>query len=598
MSILPALAALGLVTATAAAGAQAPCVPSTLNNSARLGAVTVSPLPGARDATPATQISLLGVPAPAISAVAVAGTRTGAHTGRLAPYSQGDGASFLPFRPFAEGERVRVAATISSGGTRRRISWVFSVARLDPVSNAPEKQYPGAGADIQSFASRPDLHPPRVTVATLSPAASPGDVFLAPYGGAGQAGPMILGPDGGLLFFQPLPAHVSATNFRVQQFAGAPVLTWWQGDISGHGFGQGSDVVLDSGYRVIARVHAGNGLYADLHEFQLTPRGTALITAYEPIGCDLSSVHGPSEGAVTDGVMQEVDVATGLVRLQWTSLDHVAMSDSWERASTSSPVWPFDFFHINSINLDPDGGLLVSARNTWAIYDIDPATGRVAWRLGGRSSSFNEGPGAATAWQHDPRVLPDGDISIFDNGSSPNVHSSSRGIVVHIDPASGTASLVSQFAHSPPIVAESQGNLQALADGDWFVGWGQTPGFSEFDASGNLLLDAALPAHTQSYRAFRLQWSGRPPHGPSFAATASNGTRTVYASWNGATGVAAWRLLAGPSAAALAPAAEAARGGFETALVVPAGVAGPWAQVQALDASGAVIGSSAIVKAL
>lgn len=555
--------------------------------------MTVSPLPGARDATPATQISFLGLPAADISHVSVRGARSGAHGGRLAPYSQGDGASFLPSGAFSEGERVSVAATVAPpAGPRRRISWLFSVASQDRLPSTPERVYPGS--ETQSFVSRPDLRPPRVSVRALSASASPGDILLAPYGGPGQAGPMVLGPEGGIVWFHPLAPGVSATNLRVQSYGGAPVLTWWQGDITGHGFGLGNDVIVDSSYRVLARVHAGNGLAADLHEFQLTPSGTALITAYEPIRCDLSSLGGPSEGAVTDGVLQEVDVATGLVRFQWTSLDHVALSDSYERAYTSSLEWPFDFFHINSINLDPDGTLLVSSRNTWAIYDVAPATGLVSWQLGGRHSSFHELPGAATAWQHDPRVLADGTISIFDNGSSPSVHSQSRGVVVRLQPAGGTATLVAQITHTPGIVAESQGNLQALADGDWFIGWGQAPGLSEFDGAGNLLFDATLPGHVQSYRALRMQWTGTPAHGPSIAVSGVGGTRTVYASWNGATGVAGWRVLTGGSPGSLGVAAQAPRSGFETALALPAAAAGPYVQVQALASSGAVIGVSAV----
>ena len=119
--------------------------------------------------------------------------------------------------------------------------------------------------------------------------------------GPGQAGPMILDSSGGLVWFKALPAHTSAANFQVQEYEGKPVLTWWQGDISVHGFGLGEDVIADASYTDIAHVKAGNGYQADLHDFQLTPQGTALITAYDPILCNLSSVGGRADGAVTDG---------------------------------------------------------------------------------------------------------------------------------------------------------------------------------------------------------------------------------------------------------------------------------------------------------
>jgi hypothetical protein len=227
------------------------------------------------------------------------------------------------------------------------------------------------------------------------------------------------------------------------------------------------------------------------------------------------------------------------------------------------------------------------------VYDLDAHTGKILWRLGGSRSSFALGPGVGTAWQHDPRELTDGSISIFDNGASPAVHHQSRGIVLSVDPRHRTATLLRQLTSPSSLVAESQGNMQALANGDWFLGWGQVPEFSEFSASGQILFNARLPAHDQSYRSFRFLWTGTPAHAPLFAVrTAANGLRTVYASWNGATLVAAWRVLAGATPTSLTPVAQVGRSGFETAIALPAGVAGPYLTVQALDATGAVIGSA------
>ena len=420
MAGLAALVALGLVSGNAAAAEGPTCGPTTLNNSARLdGAVTISPLPGSRDATPQTQVSFLGVPPAQLSAVSVSGSVTGTHDGHLQPYSLRDGESFLPAHPFAEGEIVTVRARVRADGREQPLLDRFAIAHEDAISSTPEPIYGGSPSEIQSFRSRPDLHPPVLTVTTDSPAIAPEDEFVAPYNGPGQSGPMILGPSGELVWFKPLPRSTSATNLRVQQYDGAPVLTWWQGDISIHGFGLGEDVIANSSYQDIAHVHAGNGLQADLHDFELTPADTALITAYDPIHCDLSAVGGPSDGAVTDGVLQEIDVKTGLVMFQWNSLDHVGLAESYELARYSRTEQPFDFFHINSIDPLQDGSLLVSGRNTWAIYDLDAETGQILWRLGGRHSSFTMEAGTRTAWQHDPRELPGGTISVFDNGASP-----------------------------------------------------------------------------------------------------------------------------------------------------------------------------------
>jgi hypothetical protein len=583
-----------LVRAASSDARAAPrCTPAALDASALLARrVTVSPLPGSRDASPQTQISFLGVPAGQLRVREVRGSISGFHSGRLLRYSQGDGASFVPARAFAEGDRVTVHAVLHAHGVRRQLSDTFAVAEQDRLTTTPERIHPGRAAEAQSFRSRPDLHPPTVTVTASSPRAAAGDVFVAPYTGPGQAGPMILDGSGNVVWFKPLHGRTAAADFAVQQYAGRPVLTWWQGDATVHGFGVGTDVIADSSYRKVASVRAGNGLQADLHEFRLTPRGTALITAYEPIACNLSGAGGPAGGAVTDGVLQEVDVRTGLVRMQWTSLDHVGLGESYEHPGGSSPASPWDYFHINSINVDPDGGLLVSARNTWTVYDLNARSGRILWRLGGRDSSFAEPAGARTAWQHDPRELPDGTISVFDNGSSPTVHGQSRGIVLRI--RGGRASIVSQFTHSPRVIAESQGNMQQLPNGDWFVGWGQDPAFSEFGPEGTLLFDAHLPAFDQSYRSYRFAWSGTPVHRPALSYQPPGpGPAMAYASWNGATALAGWRVLAGPVPGSLVAVAQAPTSGFETAIPVPAGTVGPDLAVQALDGAGNVLATSA-----
>jgi hypothetical protein len=223
----------------------------------------------------------------------------------------------------------------------------------------------------------------------------------------------------------------------------------------------------------------------------------------------------------------------------------------------------------------------------------------VRWQLGGKHSSFKLGPGAQTAWQHDAVQQPDGAITFFDNGAFPQEHPQSRAIEVALNPTSMTASLVRSYEHENPLVAGSQGNVQALADGDWMVGWGQAGYLSEVDPVGQVLFNAHLPPSWESYRTYALPWSGQPLQPPALAAVSAPGGRggaSVYASWNGATEVASWQILAGASRSALRPAASAASTGFETAIQVPTAPAGSYVAVQALGASGAVIGTSATVK--
>jgi hypothetical protein len=595
------------------------CVPPRLNVSAALagGRVTVSPEPDSRDASVSTQISMLGPAVGALSRVTATGAESGVHGGRLRAYSQGDGASFVPSKPFRQGERVSVRAELREGARTIPFAWSFTAAVQDHGGHAGGSPRPAPQqAAYQSFRSRPELKPPTVTVTAHDDGASKGDVFIAPYSGPGQYGPMILGEDGSLIWFQPLqPTGTRAADFRVQQYEGKPVLTWWQDPLSTGGSSKSGEVIMNSAYRRIAVVRAGNGYQPDLHEFQITPQGTALITVYDGIDCDLSSVGGPRDAAVADTLLQEVDLKTGLVMYEWHALDHVALADSYASAKHSSRTTPFDQFHINAIDVQPGGDLLVDSRNTWAAYDVDARSGQVRWQLGGKHSSFRMGAGARTAWQHDARRQADGTITFFDNGATPAVHAQSRAIDVRLDMQAMTATLVREVVHPrKPLVAGSQGNVQALEDGDWMVGWGEAPYVSEFDAAGKLLFDAHLPDTYESYRAYRLPWSGQPDSRPALAlvrasaahgaAAADGSTRghassrsgvggvTVYASWNGATAVAGWRVLAGSSVGSLAPVASAARGGFETAIPAGGVRAGDYVEVQALDGAGAVIGVS------
>ncbi len=566
------------------------CTPTHLNASAVLPgtSLAVTPMPGSYDALPRTQISLLGAPARALSHISVRGSATGSHGGRLRAYSQGDGASFVPSTPFISGETVTVTGRVATAGHAQPFAFHFVVASEDvlphPHSLHPSKD-PG---EKMHFHSAPSLEPPGVVVSQTSGSSAGGDIFTAPYNGPGQAGPMIFDEAGNLVWFQAVGKEEAAANLQVQQLGGKPVLTWWQGYIPPQGFGIGEEVIADSSYRVIGRVHAGNGHKVDLHDFHLTPEGTAVFTAFQPIRCDLSSLGGPRGGAVTDSLFQEIDLQTGLVRREWHGLDHVPLADSYSTAVTTSLHTPFDYFHLNSVDQLNGGATLISARNTWALYELNSETGQVLVRIGGKRSNVKVGGGAHTAYQHDATVLADGDISIFDNGGVPMVHPQSRALIESID--GGTASTVAVFEHPHALQSGSQGNTQALANGDWFVGWGSEPYFSEFSPSGQMLYDAHFHGSYQSYRAYRFAWTGAPLSRPQAVVSGSPSKQTVYVSWNGDTRTASWRLLDGTSAKALAPVTSVARRGFETALRPPAPA--PYFAVQALDASGAVIGTS------
>ncbi len=446
--------------------------------------------------------------------------------------------------------------------------------------------------NVQRFRSLPGLRPPTVRVRKRARGVAPGHVFVAPFNGPGQDGPMILDNRGELVWFHPLRRKV-ATAFRVQTYRGRPVLTWWEGRPV-RGWGDGQYVIADSSYREVARIRAGAGFDGDLHEFVIGPQGTALVTTYEPVRRDLRSLGGARRATVMDGVLQEIDIESGRVLFQWRSLDHVQPAESYKQVPHRAGD-PWDYFHINSIDVDTDGNLLVGARNTHAVYKVSHATGAIIWRLNGKRSDFRMGRGTRFAWQHDARRQSDGTITVFDNGASPKVRSQSRGLALKVDVGRGRVTLGRQYRHPRRLLAPNKANMQMLPGGDVFIGWGAEPYFSEFTERGRLIFDARFPKQVDSYRAYRFGWSAAPTGEPALAARVRGGRVTVYASWNGATAVARWEVLAGEAADSLRGVRSASRRGFETAISVPAG--DRYFAVRALDRAGHVLGTSRAVTA-
>jgi hypothetical protein len=471
-----------------------------------------------------------------------------------------------------------------------------SKAAPSPAGRAAARGVPVASG-TRAFVSRPDLHPPAVTVTQYAqPSGDPPYLFLAPpASGPGQGGAMILDRRGDLIWFAPDTAGNSVMDFRPQAYQGATVLTYFQGLVVAAGYGQGHAVIADAGYRTTHVIRAAGGLQADLHEFLLTPQGTALITIYRTAPADLTPVGGPADGHVLAGVLQEIDIATGKLLFQWDSLDHVPVTDSYLKFSGGTAAKPYDYFHINSIAVAPDGDLIISARHTWAVYKIARPGGSIVWQLNGKKSDFTMGSGSGFAWQHDARPHGAATLTLFDDGAAPAEEPQSRALILDLDTTAMTATLRQAFTHPrKTLLAAAEGNAQLLPDGRMFVGWGTEPYFSEFAADGTLRLDGAITAGDPSYRCFTASWNGQPDDQPAAAARQRPGGATVYASWNGATGIAAWSVLAGKTPASLAAAASAARTGFETAIAVPD--PGPYFAAEPHDADGKALGRSAIVK--
>jgi hypothetical protein len=400
----------------------------------------------------------------------------------------------------------------------------------------------GGAVAGSALADAPTALPP-VTVLTHGNVGK-GDFFVSPFGDQTTYanGPEILDQNGNVVWSKLVPVGQEASDFRTQTYKGQPVLTWWQGTGLG-GLAQGTDYIYNDKYQPIATVNAGNGLSADGHEFLITPQNTALILAYTTATADLTSIGGPANQTVIDGVVQEIDIKTGKVLFQWNSADHVPYSQS-EQPLPASPSTPWDWFHINAVKLDTDGNVLIDARNTWTSYKVDRHSGQIIWQLGGKASrnNFNiqaapgqilNKAGVITAWQHDFEAQGNGIYTFFDNESAGVANTGvdataqfgfSRAVTVKLDQRTHTATLIGSFNQPEGLTAPSQGNSQRTADGNTVVGWGSLPYFSEFAPNGQLLYNAQFPTGINSYRAYLLPWNpksstggpGYHPGGPNY----------------------------------------------------------------------------------
>lgn len=483
-----------------------------------------------------------------------------------------------------------------------------------------------SSSQVWNFVSEPYLYPMKVTINVNIPGTAPGLIFVAPYTlyeatMIGQTGALIMDQAGNPIWFRPLDSrYIQNSDFRVQSYKREPVLTTWQGTISGT---QSANPNLPDGdpepgaffqiinqnYKVIKTVTAKKGFTSDVHEFIITKRNTALFTAVKQIPADLTSYGGPADGYFDNYSIQEVDLETGKLLFFWDVLAHVDPGDSMipaSSATSSNNIW--DCFHVNSIEEGPNNTLLISMRNMWAIYNIDKETGNIIWQLGGKQSDFTFGPKATFSWQHDARHRSENRISLFDDAccasSSSPPESQAHGLILKLDYQNMTASVDRTYYHDPTLYVPSQGNVQKLSNGNQFVGWGQEPYLSEFANAGNtvkdptmnFLYDMQFPNQNLSYRAFKNKWVGLPFYPPSIAVNlcCKSESAIVYASWNGSTETDAWQVLAGLKQDKLSVIVNrASRTGFETEIDVNSD--GPYFQVKALNSCGQVIGTSRII---
>lgn len=549
--------------------------------------IAAYPSPGTTLASPLGNIALNGVTRAALGPITVRGSRTGIHRGRLRTFGGPVGVAFIPNRPFASRERVTVTSPRHTFyGTGGKHQYSFQTGEFLKTNLGRDPYSPAQGQKPRAWVSYRTLplKVPKVEVRVNQPGRSEGKIFYAPR----TSGPTILDENGELVWYRP---GLRVTDFRAQTYNGKPVLTWWRRDTFGRRVDSKFEMARPD-YRVFKRFGGGNGYTGDPHEFNLTPRGTAYVTAYRTAVIDMSRFGGPRRGLLLDYIGQEIDVETGLVVWEWHPLGNLRLTQSYLPIPKRN-VRPFDWFHMNSINDDKDGNILISARHTQALYKINRRTGRIMWQVGGKGSDFKLGKGVRFGYQHDVQRTASGALSIFDNGAGGKhgkVNRFSSAKLLRLDLRKKRVTLIKAYRNPRDVISNSQGNTQVKPNGNVFVGWGDRNACTEFAPNGEVLFDFTFAAKTVSYRCYKDPWVGSPSQPIAVKSAASGTGSQVWMSWNGDTRVTSWRVLAGDSAGGLEAVATVPRTGFETGVTLAQ--AHQKFRVVGLSAKGEVLGRS------
>lgn len=503
------------VAAFALLAAILPTPRARAQTAASLGWQYVSPAPGAEHVSPRTNVILRpvgGVDPASVgedgAAFDVTGSVSGAHAGSARLSDDGRTITFRPLVPFSPGEGVtcRVQAglrtvdgvDVPAGEFRFTVAGperdaLIGMALPDDVDDPFET---GAGAVTSPVISDPlPKGFPNIT-ATVLGRPSPGRIFLADFNIRNAFQPsflMILENDGTPYWYRYL-------NGQALDFKMLP-----DGRLSYFDHSRGKFYAMDSTYADVDSFACGNGYVTDHHDLDVLPDGHALVMAYDPEIVDLTPFvpKGIPVAVVVGLVIQEIDRDKNVV-FEWRSWDHFQITDIQNHTLNSSFI---DYVHGNSLDTDLDGNIILSSRHMNEITKIDRTTGDVIWRLGGKNNQFTfvDDP-IGFSHQHDARILPDGHLTVFDNGNF-HVPAFSRALEYELDTRKMTATLVWQYRHVPDVFGAATGSVQRLPTGNTLIGWGvTTPTLTSVTPDGSVVSEMSFDPGLASYRAYRFDW--------------------------------------------------------------------------------------------
>jgi hypothetical protein len=278
-------------------------------------------------------------------------------------------------------------------------------------------------------------------------------------------------------------------------------------------------MIMDSNYNIIDSVQCKNGyeLSTNNHDIAMYPDGHVFLFADKNKNTDMTAYGGVSNATVHYLVIQELDANRDVV-FEWRSQDHFQLTDANEYTSLTNQS--VDYVHCNSIERDFDGNILISSRNMDELTKIDRETGDIIWRMGGENNQFafvNDNNEKHFAFQHDLRRIPNGNITIYNNGNKmdPEISSAKE---YSLDEVNKIATLVWYYEHpdvnGTHVYGSATGNAQRLTNGNTMINWGLItankglPNQTEVDSNKNIVWEMTFDSSNQkSYRVHKYKWS-------------------------------------------------------------------------------------------
>ncbi len=465
------------------------------------------------------------------SALSVTGNKSGKHTGKVILAEKGKTLIFKPDKQFEDGEKVIVKLNEGLKTASREeipaLQYSFETSKINlnrKLKANPEKYYKLLYPDLYNYENRVSKMESHQNNSlsksyTLQKDSLPSDF------------PKIIinvdnNPSPGFLFFSPFifPASRPTYNIITDNY-GIPVYYKKMhrgrtydfkkqptGVLSYFENGPNQHYLLDSSYTIIDSLQMQNGYTTDVHELVILDSGYVLLQSfdYEQVGMDTVVEGGNPNATVIALVIQELNLNDNKKMVfQWRSLDHIPITDATKDIDLKGGT--IDYIHGNTIEPDMDGNLIISSRHLDEVTKINRETGNIIWRLGGEYCKNNEftfiNDPIGFSHQHDVRRLPNGNLTLFDNG---NLHSPqfSRAVEYHLDEVNKTAELVWEFRNDPSTYTYFMGSTRRLSNQNTIIGWASwsKPAISEVSIDGFVELQISFPDTIINYRVHKFPW--------------------------------------------------------------------------------------------